>query len=69
MNFSIICGKCGEETTPYSDVISCFEINFKEAILGFLCPHCGHKNEMNFGDIQKALDHKTRLPSIRGSRI
>ena len=59
-----ICGKCGKHSLSVDDEGSTLVIDYKESMIGFICPNCNHNNYLNLGDIQKALDKKSKLPSI-----
>lgn len=59
-----ICGKCGKHFLSVDNEESVLVIDYKESTIGFICPNCNYNNYLNLGDIQKALDKKTKLPSI-----
>lgn len=64
-----ICEKCKKETAAYENENGIFVIDFSLGQFIFNCPKCGHVNTLDYGVIKKALQNKTRLPGIGGSRF
>jgi hypothetical protein len=63
-----VCRNCSKESAAYDDGESVITFDFKHNLIGFYCPYCGYSNIMNLGDIEKALEQKTKLPKIGGIR-
>ena len=68
MKVSLICEECKQETlasdTTQNELHGFLVIDFFNKYFQFVCPKCGHINEMDMGNIQKKLDNITRLPNI-----
>jgi len=64
----LICEYCGKETGAYEDVEGTLIVDFKEKYIKFYCSKCNKENVLDMGDIQKKLDHRTKLPSIIASK-
>lgn len=72
IKLTFICSNCKKETIPEMDNGEDFTgtatIDFDRMVIQFICPKCYHVNLLNLGDIQKALNQKTKLPRIGGTR-
>jgi predicted RNA-binding Zn-ribbon protein involved in translation (DUF1610 family) len=63
-----ICSKCKKETATFDDGLGTLVFDFSQQTMSFSCPNCGYINIVDFGEIQKALERKTRLPSIGSTK-
>ena len=62
------CEKCGKSSMS-DETSAILEVNFQAKIIAFFCPKCSYSNVMDFGDIKSALERKTQLPRLGGSRF
>jgi len=73
MRASLICEKCKKETLSFegmdNSLYGTLVIDFYNQYIQFVCPECGHINEMDMGNIQKSLDKRTKLPPIGRSNF